>query len=69
MIIPSLSPQHSREVTERTAGPVIQLVETLRTTAPETLAAFRKEYETMAAEYFIDNTMRQGYLMTRATKI
>jgi SAM-dependent methyltransferase len=69
MIVPSLSPQHHREVSERTAGPMRKLVETLRTTAPEQLAALQREYDALAAEYFVDNTMRQGYLMTRATKI
>lgn len=69
MMVPSLSPQHHREVTERTAGPVMKLVDALGTASPETLAAFRQEYEAVATEYFRDNTMRQGYLMTRATKI
>ena len=69
MVVPSLSPQHHREITERTAGPVIKLVDTLGTASPETLAEFRHEYEALATEYFRDNTMRQGYLMTRATKI
>jgi hypothetical protein len=69
MAVPSLSPQHHREVTERTSGPVMKLVETLGAASPERLEAFRQEYEAAATEYFADNTMRQGYLMTRATKI
>lgn len=69
MIVASLSPQHNREMTERTAGPVMKLVEALLTFDPGKLAAFRQDYEALAAEYFVDNTMRQGYLMTRATKI
>ena len=69
MAVPSLSPQHHREVMERTSGPVMKLVETLRTASPERLEAFRQEYEAAATDYFADNTMRQGYLMTRATKI
>lgn len=69
MVVASLSPQHHREVTERTAGPVMKLVDGLRTADPEKLARFRQEYEALAMEYFRDNTMRQGYLMTRATKI
>jgi SAM-dependent methyltransferase len=68
VLVPSLSPQHHREVTERTAGPVVKMVETLRTSDPGKLAAFRQDYEALAAEYFVDNTIRQGYLMTRATK-
>jgi SAM-dependent methyltransferase len=69
MIVPSLSPQHNREMTERSAGPVMKLVEGLRTSDPQRLAAFRRDYEALAAEYFVDNTMRQGYLLTRATKL
>jgi hypothetical protein len=48
---------------------VMKLVDSLRTADPEKLARFRQEYEALAMEYFRDNTMRQGYLMTRATKI
>ncbi len=68
MLVPSLSPQHSRHASERTAGPVITLVERLRGAHPETLEAFRREYEALAAEYFTENTLRQGFLLTRATK-
>lgn len=68
MRIPSLSPQHSRDATERTAGPVIALVERLRKEDPAALEAFRRDYEALAAEYWAENTMRQGYLLTRATK-
>jgi hypothetical protein len=32
------------------------------------LAAFRAEYEALIAEYFEENTVRQDYLLTRATK-
>jgi len=69
MVVPALSVAHYRDTIERTAGPVATLVETLRSTDPERLAAFRREHETIAAEYFEDNSMRQEYLMTRATKI
>ncbi len=68
MLVPSLSPQHSREGSERTAGPIIALVERLRDSAPETLEVFRREYEALVAEYFADNMLHQGYLMTRATR-
>jgi SAM-dependent methyltransferase len=68
MLVPSLSPQHHREVTERTSGPVMKLVEALRDAAPEKLAALRQEYERLVSEYFSANMVRQGYLMTRATK-
>jgi SAM-dependent methyltransferase len=68
MLVPSLSPQHSRQASERTAGPIIKLVERLRDAHPERLEAFRHEYDALAAEFFADNTVRQGFLMTRATK-
>lgn len=69
MLVPALSPQHSRRVAERTAGPLIKLVGFLTSTDPARLAAFRREYEAIVADYFEDNTVRQDYLLTRATKI
>ena len=67
MAIPALSPQHYRDLTER-AGPLIKVVEYLGNAAPEQLEAFRREYDAIAADYFVDNTVRLAYLMTRATK-
>jgi SAM-dependent methyltransferase len=69
MLAPALSPQHFRTVFERTAGPVIKLVESLAAGAPEKLAAFRGDYDALIAEYFEDNIVRQDYLLTRAVKI
>src|SRR3954463_12028729 len=69
MIVPALSPQHSRELTERTSGQVMKVMERVGGADPAALAAFRQELESLAAEYFSDNTVRQGYLLTRATKI
>jgi SAM-dependent methyltransferase len=69
MLSPSLSPQHSRRMMERTAGPVVKLVESLTTTDASRLAAFRREYEALVSEYLADNVVRQDYLLTRATKI
>lgn len=68
MRVPVLSPRHAREMFEKTAGPVIKLVEMLSGTDPVKLNAFRAEVEALAAEYLEDNVMRQGYLMTRAVK-
>jgi ubiquinone/menaquinone biosynthesis C-methylase UbiE len=65
---PALSPQHFRTLSERTAGPVIKLIENLTANDPAKLAAFRKEYDALAAEYFRDNFMQQDFLMTRAIK-
>jgi SAM-dependent methyltransferase len=67
-LAPALSPQHFRTMTEQTAGPLIKLVETLATTDPSRLASFRREYDAVAAEYFNDNAVQQGYIMTRAIK-
>lgn len=67
--VPALSPQHMRRMTELTAGPVLKLVEMLEGTDPRKLQAFRDDYEVLAAEYFEDNLVHQGYLMTRATKV
>jgi SAM-dependent methyltransferase len=69
MVVPALSAQHQRESLERSAGPVIKLVETLSTSDPSKLDAYRRESEALIAEYLADNTMRQGYLMTRAIKV
>jgi SAM-dependent methyltransferase len=66
MLVAALSPQHNRLVTERTAGPVMKLVETL--SDPARLEAFRREYDRMAEDSMEDNVIEQGYLMTRATK-
>jgi SAM-dependent methyltransferase len=67
--VPALSVGHNREMTERTAGPVLKLVESLTAADPSRLAAFRAEYDALAAQYFDENFMRQDYLMTRATKV
>jgi SAM-dependent methyltransferase len=68
MAVPTLSPQHFRTNIERTAGPMIKVVESLAGD-PEKLAAYRGEYEALIAEYYEDNIVRQDYLLTRATKI
>lgn len=68
MLVPALSVRHQREMIERTAGPVLKLVESLSVADPARLAAFRTECDALTAEYFDDNLIRQGYLMTRAVK-
>jgi SAM-dependent methyltransferase len=68
MLVPTLSVGHQRELTEKTAGPIVRLVETLSASDPAKLAVLRHECETLAAEYFADNVLRQDYLMTRAVK-
>lgn len=69
MIVPTLSPQHNRERSEKTAGPVIKLVETLSSKDPEKLNAFRREFDALVEDQLEDNVLRQGFLMTRAVKI
>src|SRR5580700_12302521 len=45
MLVPVLSPQHFRATMERTAGPVIKMVESLSSADPAKLAAFRAEFD------------------------
>jgi SAM-dependent methyltransferase len=68
MLVPALSPAHYRLMFERTAGPVIRLVEILERTDPGALASFRSEYEALVTEYLDDKQVRQDYLLVRAVK-
>jgi SAM-dependent methyltransferase len=67
MTFPALSPAHYRAFFEANAGPVLRLVQALQA-EPARLAAFRREFDEITAQYFQDNVVRQDYLMTRATK-
>jgi SAM-dependent methyltransferase len=69
MTVNTLSPQHVRFFVERTAGPMLRLVEALEKSDPARLAAFRSEYDALTEEYVEMNTLRQSYLMTRALKV
>jgi SAM-dependent methyltransferase len=69
MLVPTLSPQHSRMNLERSLGPVMKVVESLSASDPAKLVAFRSECEALIAEYYEENLVRQDYLLTRATKI
>jgi hypothetical protein len=55
MLTPALSTQHFRDLMEKTAGPLIKLVERLSANDPAKLATFRKEIEATAAEHYDDN--------------
>ena len=66
MTIPALSVPHYRLTMEATAGPVIKLVTTL---SGEPLAQFRAELEALAESYWVDNAVRQSFLLTRAKKV
>jgi SAM-dependent methyltransferase len=65
MQFPALSLSHFREFAERSIGPIQRLVEA-SAKEPERLAAFRAEFETLAAPYYFGNVIRQEYLLTRA---
>jgi len=69
MLVSALSPQNYRDYLERTAGPMLKLVEMLGASNPDRLAEFRRKYEALATPYFEDNLVRQDYLLTRATKL
>jgi SAM-dependent methyltransferase len=69
MLTPALSPQHVRWQVERTSLPVRKLVESLGTSDPARLEAYRREYDTLVAQYIEHNVLRQGYLMSRAIKV
>ncbi len=66
--VPALSPAHHRQITEHTAPPVARVVQALTGVDDQRLAAFRRDYDALAAEYFEGNAVRQGYLLTRAVK-
>jgi SAM-dependent methyltransferase len=68
MLVPALSLQHFRTRLERSAGPLIKLVESLSASDPDKLTAFRSEHDALIAEYYEENTVRQDYLLTRASK-
>ena len=68
MEFPALSLQNYRAVIERTAGPMLKLVEMLSGSDSARLTQFRREYDALIAPYFEDNIVRQDYLLTRAIK-
>ena len=69
IFVPALSPQHFRANIERSAGPVIKMVQALSASQPERLEAYRAEFDVIVSEYLRDNLVQQGYLLTRARKL
>lgn len=69
MLFPALSVPSYRDHIERTAGPMLKLVEALGASDPARLEQFRREYDALVEPYFEDNIVRQDYLMTRAVKV
>lgn len=63
---PALSVAHYREMMENTA--MVTMVRALAGSAPERLAAFRADVESLASRYFAGNAVLQHFLMTRATR-
>jgi hypothetical protein len=68
LLAPALSPQHARWVMERTAGPMMRVVQTLSQGDPARLEGYRREFDALVAEYIEQNTIRQSYLLSRAIK-
>ncbi len=69
MWVPALSTSHHRKASEKSGGSMVRLVAELEGRDPAKLEKFRREYDALAGEYFEDNLLRQGYLITRAIKI
>src|SRR5262249_22983460 len=69
MLVQALSAPHYRTFFERSAGPVIRLVEILSASDRARLTEFRREFEILIGEYLRDNLLRQDYLLTRAVKV
>lgn len=69
MTFPALSPQHSRLFMEKNFGPAIKLYAMLEAQDPAKANALRKEIDDINAEYFEDNKIQQGFLITRAIKV
>lgn len=67
-MFPALSPQHYRDLIERTSGPVVKLVERLHDDRAK-LDAFRKDLEALVDQYLVDNIVAADYLLTRAIRV
>ncbi len=65
---PTLSPQHFRHFMETTVGPLVKLISASKDD-PAKLKSFRAEFETLITEFFVDNHVRQHFIMTRARKV
>ena len=67
MITPALSPRHARKFFEETSGPLVKLVQSLQGD-PDGLRQYRTELESLIAEVFDGNRLRQHFLMSRGVK-
>ena len=68
LFFPTLSPQHYRVQMAENFGPAKKLFEGLNANDPARADALRAEIDTLAAVYFLDNRVRQDFLLTRAIK-
>lgn len=68
MQVPALSPQHIRDMFEKTSAPLVKVVAEMNND-PEKLRPFRTELEHLVGIYTKNNILSQHYLMSRATKI
>jgi SAM-dependent methyltransferase len=64
---PGMSPEHVMNLFERTGGPTMKLVESLKND-PARLKEFRSAFRETIDLYYRENQLHQAYLMTRATK-
>ena len=67
MRMPALSTHHAQLFMERNLGPATKALASLEA-SPERAEALRAELRALIGAYFEDNTVRQDFLMTRATK-
>jgi SAM-dependent methyltransferase len=65
MVYPTLSLAHYRRFIEAYIGPMRKLVEGLAD-APDRLARVRADFDALVTPYYVDNEVRQSYLLTRA---
>lgn len=65
---PALSPSHMRVSLEKYIGPITATIKFLESDSKK-LKEYRLQLDKLLAEYYHNNTVIQGYLMTKATKI
>ena len=67
MMAPTLSPGHMLNLFEKNAGPLAKLVESLAEST-EKLRDLRTRTLSLISKFFLDNYLRQDFLMTRCIK-
>jgi SAM-dependent methyltransferase len=68
LLSPALSPRHYRIEMEKASPNLQRVMKNLADNDPGKLERFRKEFEATVSEYYADNVVRMGYLLTRAKK-